>query len=212
MSTDDLIDRLANALVPARSNAVSRRVVLGAGGGIVLSAALMVALLGLRPDFAEALSTTPFWIKFVYVAVASLAGLVAVLKLSRPAGRIARPTWLAGLLLTIVAVMAIAQFASAPDGERPALVYGGSALVCPIFIVLLALPIHAGVIWAMRGLAPTRTRLAGLAAGLGAGSFSALVYSFHCDETSVVFLALWYSLGIMATGLVGLSTSRFLRW
>lgn len=212
MKTEDLIDRLAVDLTPTSGDAVARRIAIGAGGGIVLSAALMLALLGLRPDLAEALSTGPFWIKFVYVAVASIAGLAAIVKLSRPAGRIVEPTWLAGLLLTIVAAMAVAQYAMAPQGARPALVYGGSALICPAIILLLALPIHAGVVWAMRGLAPTRIRLAGLAAGLGAGSFSALVYNFHCDETSIVFLALWYSLGILAAGLVGLVTARILRW
>ena len=114
--------------------------------------------------------------------------------------------------MAVVALMALAEFAQAPDVSRYAMIFGDTALVCPIFIVLLALPIHAGIVWAMRSLAPTRTRLAGLAAGLGAGSFSAFVYSFHCDETSVVFLALWYSLGILTTGLIGLLTSRFLRW
>ena len=212
MTTDDLIDRLADDLAPTRGDVVSRRIALGLGGGVLLSAALMLAVLGPRPDLLAALSTTPFWIKFVYVALASVAGLGAVLKLSRPAGRIVRPAFLAGLLLAIVALLALAQYAMSPAGARPTLVYGGSALVCPIVIVLLALPILAGLIWAIRSLAPTRIRLAGLAAGLGAGAFSALVYSFHCDETSVVFLALWYSLGILASGLVGLLTARGLRW
>ena len=212
MNTDALIDQLAGDLAPIRGDAVGRRIALGVGGGIVLSIALSLVLLGVRPDLYEALSTVPFWIKLVYVAIASTAGLGAVLKLSRPAGHIGQPAALAALLLAAVAVIAIAQYTTAPEAARPALILGNTALVCPIFIVVLALPIYAGLAWAMRSLAPTRTRLAGLGAGLGAGSFSAFVYSFHCNETSVVFLALWYSLGILVTGLIGLATSRALRW
>ncbi len=212
MTTDDLIDRLAGDLAPTRGGAVGRQMALGLGGGVLLSAALMVWLLGIRSDLGPALSTIPFWVKFVYVAIASSVGLGAVTKLARPAGGISWPAFIAGVLVAVVVLIALEEYAQAPDASRYAMIFGNTSLVCPIFIVLLALPIYAGIVWAMRGLAPTRTRLAGLAAGLGAGSFSALVYSFHCDETSFVFLALWYSLGILATGLIGLVTSRLLRW
>jgi len=39
------------------------------------------------------------------------------------------------------------------------------------------------------------------------------IYSFHCDETAIPFLAVWYTLGIAAVGALGAVTGRsLLRW
>ena len=71
----------------------------------------------------------------------------------------------------------------------------------------------AAIMWAMRRFAPTRTTLAGAAAGLLAGGVSATVYGLHCDESTAPFVALWYSLGISLTALTGaVIGSRVLRW
>ena len=59
----------------------------------------------------------------------------------------------------------------------------------------------------------TDPTLAGLSAGLMAGALGAWVYSFHCTESGMPFLALWYSLGIAAVMLVGAIAGRLLlRW
>ena len=51
------------------------------------------------------------------------------------------------------------------------------------------------------------------AAGLLAGAFAAAVYCLHCPETSAIFVLIWYSLGILATSLLGaLLGPRLLRW
>jgi hypothetical protein len=68
-------------------------------------------------------------------------------------------------------------------------------------------------LWALRGLAPTRPRAAGLAAGLLAGAIGAFAYALACHEVSVAFVALWYSLGIALSGALGaLLGPRLLRW
>ncbi|MDE2299455.1 MAG: DUF1109 family protein, partial [Burkholderiales bacterium] len=75
------------------------------------------------------------------------------------------------------------------------------------------LPALAGTLWAVRGLAPTRPRAAGLAAGLLAGAVGALGYALSCPEVSITFVAVWYSLGIALVGGAGAALGpRVLRW
>ena len=90
---------------------------------------------------------------------------------------------------------------------------GSSALVCPLYIMALSFPFFAVVMAFMRRLAPTELTLAGAAAGLLAGGLGAWVYSFHCTEGGLPFLAVWYSLGVLAVALAGALLGRsLLRW
>jgi hypothetical protein len=92
-------------------------------------------------------------------------------------------------------------------------VLGHSWASCPTNVLLLALPTLAGALWALRGLAPTRPRAAGLAAGLLAGGIGAFGYALSCTELSAAFVAVWYSLGIgLAGGLGALLGPWLLRW
>jgi hypothetical protein len=80
-------------------------------------------------------------------------------------------------------------------------------------VLLLSLPALAAALWALRGLAPTRPRAAGLAAGLLAGGLGAAGYALSCTELSPAFVAVWYSLGIALAGGLGASLGPWaLRW
>ena len=75
------------------------------------------------------------------------------------------------------------------------------------------MPVYAGLLLALRQLAPTRLPLAGAAAGLVAGAVAATIYGFHCPETAAPFILVWYSLGIvLAAGLGSLIGRWALRW
>lgn len=93
------------------------------------------------------------------------------------------------------------------------MVLGNTWRTCPINIAVLSIPAFVTVFWAMRGLAPTRLRLAGAASGLLAGSLATLIYSLHCPEMSVAFWAVWYVLGMLVPTVIGaLLGPRLLRW
>lgn len=80
-------------------------------------------------------------------------------------------------------------------------------------ILLLSLPAGGGMLLVMRQLAPTRLRLAGAAAGLVAGSGAALVYTLHCPELALPFVALWYLGGMLLPALLGaIIGPRLLVW
>ena len=78
---------------------------------------------------------------------------------------------------------------------------------------MLSLPVLVMLVMALRGLAPTRLRAAGLAAGLAAGAIAASIYALHCDESTLPFLTVWYVIGIaLPAGLGAAVGPRLLRW
>jgi hypothetical protein len=82
-----------------------------------------------------------------------------------------------------------------------------------LLIALLSMPLFIAALRVMRGLAPTRLRLAGAAAGFAAGATAALVYCLHCPEMSPVFVGFWYLLGMLIpTALGALIGPRVLAW
>jgi hypothetical protein len=78
---------------------------------------------------------------------------------------------------------------------------------------MIATPLFVALVWALKGLAPTRLRLTGAAAGFAAGSLGALAYSLHCPELAAPFIGIWYLLGITICAILGAWVGpRLLRW
>lgn len=211
--TDDLIARLSADLKPVRPMAM-QRLLLGAVviSGIVAIVAMNMWL-GMRPDIATAPMTMMFWTKFSYtLAVAVLGGFATVI-LARPIGRTRWPWIGIGVLLVLLLIGATWQLMRAEPDEMMPLIIGGTSLICPWRIVVLGLPVLFGAILALRRFAPANPTLAGFAAGIMAGGTGAWVYSFACAENGMMFLALWYTLGIVTVGVIGAVLGRFLlRW
>lgn len=210
--TADLIDRLTAELRPTPRHAVARRI----GGAVAVSGLVSVVIvvfgMGMRPDIAGATGTSMFWVKLGYTGLLALAGASVAERLARPLGGIGRAAW--GLLpLAGIVLLGAWQWAAAPPALRDGLVMGTSAAACPWLIVVTGTPVFAGLVWALRGLAPTRLALAGLCAGLTAGAAGAMAYALHCPEAGAPFVAIWYTLGIALTGAAGwLLGPRLLRW
>jgi hypothetical protein len=212
-TTSEVIDALAGDLRPVAEGTVARTIALGVGGGLLVSAAMMLAWLGVRPDFAAAMTTGLFWVKFAYTLLLVAAGLSSVGRLARPAGQAQAASVAVIVLVAGIAILAGEQLAMAPRAERDHLILGATAETCPWNIMILSLPIFLGSVWALRRLAPTRLTIAGLAAGLGAGAAGAWIYSFHCGESAIPFVAVWYTLGIALMSLCGAISGRYLlRW
>lgn len=210
---DDLIDRLATDLRPVPRNLLDRRLALGLATGMLAAAVLMLAWLGPRPDLANAIVTPIFWAKFAFTLVLTIAGFAAARKLSRPAGRLRNAAIATVAIIAVTGIAGIVQMMNAAPGEVRNLIMGGSALLCPFYIVALSGPIYVVSILVMRRLAPTNLSAAGFAAGLLSGAAGAFVYAFHCTESGLPFITLWYTAGILATALIGAALGRYvLRW
>jgi hypothetical protein len=213
VSTSELITRLSDELTPVRPGGAARRLMLGIGGGTLVTAVLMLVWLGPRPDLAEAVRSWSFWVKAGATAAAAVTALIAVGRLARPAGRAGATVAAMLAIAAALVLLAAIELGRAPPSAYDALVLGDSAMVCPLYIVALSLPIALGSAWALRGLAPTRLGAAGGAMGLFAGAAAAFIYSIHCTETAMSFLALWYGLGIALVGAIGAALGpRVLRW
>jgi len=213
MKTDELISLLAAGPVAVEPDGASRRYAVALGWGAFGATLLMAILLGVRPDLAEAATLPMFWMKLGLPGALAAGALIAATRLSTPGMRLGRLTGaLAAPVVAIWALAALALARAAPE-EREALVLGSTWDLCPAYIALLSLPAFAAALWAMKGLAPTRLRLAGAASGLLAGSIAALAYALHCPEMDAPFLATWYLLGMLLPTAAGaLIGPAVLRW
>ncbi|MFN6976839.1 MAG: NrsF family protein [Gemmobacter sp.] len=211
MKTDDLIVALSADTVPAVPPVrVFWQLVLPA---VVLSAAIMLQALGLRPDLTAALHDPMVSVKSILPAVLAFGGLYVALRLARPTGR----PGLAGRLLwlgpAVAAALVTLTLATQPPALWGILLMGKTMVYCITLIPALAMPVLAAALWALRRGAPIDPARAGLAAGLGAGALSAAIYSLHCPEDSPLFFAAWYGTGILIVSLLGgLLGARLLRW
>jgi hypothetical protein len=209
MRTDDLIADLSIKLKPVSRGALGRVLAVRLACGAVATTLLTVLWLGLRPDLAFASSTAAFWMKATYTLMLALVSFLLVERAGRPGVRLWPTAGLVVVVFAIIATVGMMQMMHAPTGLRPAMLFGGSFTVCPWLIMILSLPIILGVLLAMRRMAPTRPMLAGAAAGLLAGAAGASLYGLHCTESSAMFVAVWYSLGIAGVAVIGAVCGRF---
>jgi len=213
MKTDELISMLARGADAVETGALQRRYAAALGGGAFGAVLLMAVILGPRPDLAEAARLPMFWVKLGFPAALLASALLATVRMSRPGARLGRvPAALAAPVIAMWLLAAVVLLAAAP-GEREALLFGTTWAACPFNVAILSVPVFAALLWAMKGLAPTRLALAGAAAGLLSGAVAALVYTLHCPEMGAPFLGVWYLLGMLIpTALGALLGPRVLRW
>jgi hypothetical protein len=213
MRTEQLIDALAADVRPVRRSAVGQRLALGVAAGAAISAIIVAASLGIRPDLSRAMHGFSFWMKWTYTISLAIGAIWATSLLARPEGRSLRGLWLIAIPVVLLAGVGIMELIRTPQTEWLAMWLGQSWRVCPWLVLTLSMPIFIGLLWSFRRLAPTRLRAAGAAAGLAAGAFSATVYCLHCPEVSAIFVLTWYSLGILLAASFGaLVGPRLLRW
>lgn len=211
MKTDALIELLARGAGPAPRALVLRRLSPAALVGLLASALVAVAGFGALP--AAKFATAVPWTKMAYAGALALAAGWLTARLSRPAAPTAGPRRATLLVLLAMTALGLASLVFTPAGERLDGLLGKSWSSCPFSVLALSLPALAAALWAVRGLAPTRPRAAGFAAGLLAGSVGAFGYALSCPEASPAFVAVWYTLGIVFTaGLGALLGPRVLRW
>ena len=212
-STDALIDSLTEQVVPIAPGAVGGRLLAALVAGGVVTAAAVVAALGLRPDLSHAVYGSMIWIKWAYTLTIALLAGCGVAVVARPERRALRWIWLLLLPVALLAALAVAQLVATPTTGWPSLWLGHSWQRCSLSVVVLSLPVFVALLAVLRSFAPTRLRLAGAMAGLAAGGTAATLYGFHCPETAAPFVLTWYSLGIVAAMAIGAAIGpRALRW
>lgn len=211
MNTDQLMDMLARNAGAAPRAVVARRLAPAVLLGMLCSGVLAWWLMGLLP--AEELRAPATWVKLGYAAALAVAGALLTSRLARPLARLSLPRWLVrGAMGTMLLVGAVA-LALTPAENRLGAVLGQTWLLCPWTLMAFSMPALTGILWAVRGLAPTNPLQAGWACGLLAGALGAMGYALACPESSSAFVAIWYTLGIVMTAGIGRWIGpRVLRW
>ena len=213
MKTHDLIDVLSLDDTQANVQWMQRRV-----GPAVLLAALLCLLIAetlwsVRSDMQEAVLLAAFWFKLGFAVSLALIAAWALPSAARPVGLHIQRVWYLLLPVVVIWVRAVEVLLEAPAADLPTLVYGQTWQKCSLLIVALALPLLVASLWACKEAAPSKPRLTGFVLGVLSGAIAASIYSLHCVEMSAFFIGIWYALGILVTGLLGLFLGgRVLRW
>lgn len=212
MKTDDLIRALAadNQTV---STAPGRALLLASALATLAAGTMLMLTMGLRPDFAAALSTVRFPFKFVVtIALAVTTALVFWQSLFPTVSR--RPPW--QLLLVAPAILLLgvaAELFALPNEAWSMSAQGKNALLCLTVIPALGIVPLGLMLWVLKQGATTRPVFSGLCAGLLAGAIAATFYAANCTDDSPLFVVVWYPLAIGLLGAAGAATGRFLgRW
>lgn len=211
MKTEQLIRVLATGAGPAPTRRVPARIGVALLGGAAASTLACLVTLGVNP----ALETmgAGLVIKLAYVLGVLAASCWWLDRVARPAAGWHRAAAAVMFIVVLMAVWAGITVELAPATDRPALLLGQSWASCPWRVATLSLPAAGLAFWALRGLAPTRPRLAGFVAGLFSGSVGALGYALFCPELSPAFVSIWYSLGMLIPAVAGaLLGPLLLRW
>lgn len=213
LKTEDLIDRLAAGARPIPKHRLTQRVALCGGLALVASAAVVWLTLGPRPDLASVVDEPVFLLRQVYaLSIAGFAGWL-MLRLGQPGAPVRGPViGLGGVALLVMGLVALEQ-AGLDSASRIDALLGQSWTQCSLRVAGISVVATPFIFFAARRLAPARPTLAGFAAGIVAGAVAASAYGLYCAEITATFVAIWYSLGILTSGLLGGALGRlFLRW
>lgn len=215
MKTDDLIALLATNTEPVAPASTVRHYAPALMAGTFGSLLVMLFVLNLRfrPDMGQAMLLPMFWVKLAFPLATAVLAFALVSRLARPG--VPLGVWPATLILPTMVIWVLAGWSLV--GSQPLasseMITGVSWRVCTFYIAVIALPSFAGILWALRGMAPTRLGASGAVAGLLAGGIGAAVYALHCPEMEPVFLAIWYLLGMLVPAAIGAALGRWvLRW
>jgi hypothetical protein len=210
--TSELIAALAADPAPEPIR-LDRRIVTALAIGFVVSLAIYAALMGPRPDIAEAARTVRFNLKFVDAFAFALPSLLLTLRLARPDANLrALALWLMAPLILLAAGVVVELLVVPSDEWRTRLV-GHNSMFCMRMIPFLAAPMLAALIVALRAGAPMRPALTGALAGAASAGVAALIYASHCPDDSPLFVATWYPLAtLICMGVGALAGRWFLAW
>lgn len=212
MRTAELIAALAADPVPEPIR-LNRRLVAALALGLIGTLALYALFLGPRPDFVASVRTVRFDLKFVDSFALALPSFLLMLRLARPD---AKPRALAFWLLAPFLLLGVGVFAElivVPQSEWLTRLVGENSMFCTRTIPILAAPLLAALIVAMRAGAPLHPGLTGAIAGAASAGFAALFYASHCPDDSPLFVATWYPLAtLICAGVGALAGRRFLVW
>ena len=211
-TTDALVYALVRRLRPVSQGTVALRLAAGAIAGAAVSIVLLLTLVGARPDLLSVVQSSRFWGKAGYMVATAAVSLFVAARLARPGSRVSL-LWIVPIPLLAYAPAAIVELATTAQSQWAPLLLGHGWQLCTWLVLILSVPIYAGLWWAFRSFAPTRMDAAGAITGLCASAIASVVYCLHCPTDTAVFALVWYTLAFAIAAVLGRAVgSRLLRW
>lgn len=210
MKTDELIIILSKDGIPRER--LWPNLALGAALGTLVAATLFFAVVGFRPDIAQAVQTIRFLFKFVVTISLAATAVPVSFRLSRPDEdfRSSFALFVAPILLACAVGIELLVL---PSGEWMSKLIGHNAPICLTLIPLLSIGPLICFMMALRHGAPSNPGWTGATAGLAASGIAATLYASNCNDDSPLFVATWYPIAILAVSAAGyLIGRRVLKW
>ena len=171
MKTSEFIAALAAEPVPQPVH-MGRRFAAALALGFLGALALYALFVGPRPDCAEAVGTVRFDLKFIDSVALALPSLLLLVRLARPDAKPgALGLWLAAPLVLLAVAVAV-ELMVVPSNKWMTRLVGENMRYCTTMIPMMAAPILAALIVAMRAGAPQRPAWTGALAGAAAGALA----------------------------------------
>lgn len=211
-TSDALIADLVGDLAPVRPLRFGAGLA-GALAAAALSAAAVVALLGLRPDWLAGAVNPMHLVATGLYGGLGLAASVTVIVMGRPQVGNDHGGWRWAALMAALLPLAgliVAAGHGAEELAPPVLLFGAECFAVGAAASLLVLGVLT--LWLRRG-APTAPGRAGLVAGVAAGAFGSFAVSIHCPANDIVHIGIWHSMAVVAMAGVGrVLVPRLVRW
>lgn len=212
MKTDDLISRLS-ADQPPPQRPAGQSLALAAVLAIICASGVMLLSIGPRPDFAAALGTWRFDMKFVVTLTLASSAYFLLRRAIYPEGFARAPLWIILAAPALLAAAVAYELTVLPASAWWSAQMGTNWLHCLVLVPLFGLLPLVLALWGIRQGASTRPALTGFLAGLLAGGLGAAAYAANCPDDSPLFVMTWYPVGILGLGALGaLAGGRVLRW
>jgi hypothetical protein len=169
--------------------------------------------LGVRPDVMTAMHNPFFDLKFVVTLALAISAIMVSLHLSRPEASLKGWAWLLLIPAGILAAAIASEMMMPQRAPMMTRLIGSNSRICMTAIPLMALPLLAAALIALRHGAPARPAVAGAIAGLLSAGLAATMYASHCTDDSPLFVATWYTIATALVTAVGaLAGARVLRF
>lgn len=211
MRLDERIDALVADYPHVQRPDLTRKGLAFNALALVSSLILFVTFWGLRTDLSLFLGSKAFALKVLFALGWLVVAVRLLLVIGRPGASWSWRWW----LLPVLAYGVLVSFSLTGTAQGSAVtgLLGRYPSACVISIPLLGLPFLGAALTWLRLQAPINLTFSGFVAGVFAGSVGAGLYLLHCTDDSGLFVAVWYSLGLLLSGAIGaLMGNRFLRW
>lgn len=211
MKTDDLINMLAkDARVRIR---FGRVFLIALGIGVVISAVLLLSTIGIRRNMADMIETPRVLFKLGFTLLLAVTATRLAFRIGKPGVSLQSAALMLVLPLAVLIIGIVTELFVVPQTAWASSMEGRFSAFCLFFVPTLSIAPLAAILYSVRQGAPENPGKAGAVAGLAAGGIAAAIYAWHCPDDSPLFLATWYSVGILVTTAAGFLLGRkILRW